>query len=328
MREDSFSIIIACHHSAELLRETLDALAELDYAGDHEIIILDDERQDGREKVARAASDHDLEIRYLRLPGVGRAAAWNVAIREASRDYLAFLDDDCIPPPGWLTAFKSSFSEWTAGIVGGPDRVPPRASAFQKSVGFVLNSFIGTLGIRNGKSPVSVYYPRTWNMAARKEAILFAGGFCEAAPEAPEVRMIARLGKIGYRARFQHEAWVWHRRETNLGRFVSRDFRLGAERGRGTAPPGLSRVYVGAPMLLLAAAALAIKAGGLMLGVRTAIFAAGLYALVLLASGLQAGVATRSPAAVFSVPIMLGLHHAAHFAGYFSGRLTRRAHSK
>ena len=328
MREDSFSIIIACRHSADLLNETLQGLVELDHAGDHEIIIIDDERRDGREKVASDAAQRGLEVRYLKLPGVGRAAAWNVGVREASRNYLAFLDDDCIPPPGWLTAFKSSFAEWTAGVAGGPDRAPPKASAFEKSLEYVLNSFIGTLGVRNGKSLVSAYYPRTWNMAARKEAIRFAGGFNESAPDAPEVAMIARLAKIGYKARFEPNAWVWHHRHTDLFRFVFRDFRLGAVRGRGTSPPGLSRVYAGGLALILASAAIAIKTGGIMLGERMLTSAAELYAVLLVVTGLHAGVRMRSPVTAVSVPVMLGLHHAAHIAGYVSGRLTRRVHPK
>ena len=324
MPEDGFSIIIACHHSADSLSETLQALAELDDAADHEIIILDDERQGGREGAASEAVNRGLQVRYFELPGISKAAAWNLALRESSRDYLAFLDDDCMPPPGWLTAFKSSFTEWTAGVIGGPDQVPPKATAFEKSLEYVLNSFIGTMGLRSGKSPVSAYYPRTWNMAARKESVRFAGGFNEDAPEAPEVAMIARLEKIGYKARYQPKAWVWHRRETDLFRFVARDFRLGAERGRGTSPPGLGRAYTGVLGLLLVLGLVAIRFGGHGLVESFIISLAGLYALVLVAAGLHAGVQTRSPLAIISVPIMLGLHHAAHISGYALGRLTRK----
>jgi len=327
MREDSFSIIIACRHRADLLHETLEAVADLDYAGENEIIVLDDQSQGGREETASAAAYRGLHVRYFRLPGISTPAAWNLAVREASRNYLAFLDDDCMPPAGWLSAFKSCFAEWTAGVIGGPDRVPPKASAFEKSLEYVLNSFVGTMGVRTGKSLVSSYYPRTWNMAARKESVRFAGGFNEDAPDAPEISMIARLEKIGYKARFEPKAWVWHHRRTNLFKFILRDLRLGAVRGRGMSPPGLSRVYVAVLLLLAIFAGVAIRSGIEFTG-QMLIWPAGVYAAVLVVAGLHAGVLARSPIAAVSVPFMLGLHHAAHFAGFVSGQLTRRSHQK
>ena len=93
------------------------------------------------------------------------------------------------------------------------------------------------------------------------------------------------------------------------------------------SPPGLSRVYVAVLLLLAIFAGVAIRSGIEFTG-QMLIWPAGVYAAVLVVAGLHAGVLARSPIAAVSVPFMLGLHHAAHFAGFVSGQLTRRSHQK
>ena len=324
MSKVGFSVIIACSHSEDSLKATMCALRELDYPQILEVIVIDDGTREGREAVARGAAGEGLPVRYLSLSGFSRGAAWNIAVRESSGDYMGFLDDDCLPPPGWMNAFRTAFDEWTVGVVGGPDRAPADASLFQRCLEYVLTSFIGTLGMRTGLSRVARYYPRPWNMAASKESLRCAGGFDEDSPEAPEVSMIRRLERIGYSAAYQPEALVWHRRETSLAGFISRDFRLGMERGRGISQPGIGKVYAAASVLLVALLALAVTPRFHDFSLYLLIPVVSVYALALALSGLHATILTRTPAAAIFVPFLLATHHAAHVAGYTIGRLLVR----
>ena len=55
-------------------------------------------------------------IRYIAVTGShGPAIARNVGWRAARGEIIAFIDDDCIPTPGWLSAGLAAFTD---GIVG------------------------------------------------------------------------------------------------------------------------------------------------------------------------------------------------------------------
>lgn len=320
MPKDSFSVAIACSHRAESLDATLHALAELDYAHDYEVIVIDDGAREGREGPALRAKRAGLTVRYISLPGIGRASAWNVALQESSAEYLAFLGDGCMPAPDWLTAYNATFDEWTTGVAGGPDSAPKHASVFERSMDYVLNSFIGTLGTRTGGSTVCTYYPRMWNMAARREALRLAGGFDESAPESPEVAMISRLRRIGYKAVYQPAAPVRRGREAGLLGFLARTFRLSAERGRGASQPGMSRLYLGAltGLFVVLGASAVPKPENHM-----ALWASAAYGLVLAWAGIHAAIRTRNPLAAIIVPPLMLVHHLTHLAGYALGLLRR-----
>ncbi len=314
-----FSAIIACGHSAESLSMTLRALGDMDFHEPFEVIVADDGTQEGREDAVLSAASDGVPVRYMKLPGAERSVMWNAAISRSTGRFLAFLDDDCIPPQGWLMALQSSFSDPAVGAAGGSDRVPPDSSVFDRCLDYVLTSTAGTLGVRNGPNRLSRYCPRPWNMAVRRDALELAGGFDGGIHEAPETELIRRLEKSGFKVLYQPGAMIYHRRETSLPRFIRRDFRLGMERGRGISPQGLSRAY---------ACALLLPAGLLVASERMHTLALGflltaVYAVILTLSGIHAMVRVRTPVAALSVPVMLALHHAAHITGYTFGCLSR-----
>lgn len=319
MPKDTFSVAIACSRKAESLDATLRSLSELEYAHGFEVIIIDDKAWEGREGAALRAKRAGLTVRYICLPGIGRASAWNVALQESGGEYMAFLDDGCIPGRDWLTAYSAAFGEWTTGVAGGPDCAPRHVSVFGRSLDYVLNSFIGTLGARRGVSAACIYYPRPWNMAARREALRLAGGFDEPAPECPEVMMISRLRQIGYKAAYQPDAPV-ERGRTGLLGFLARTFRLSAERGRGTAQPGMSRLYLGA----LAGLFVVLGAGAIP-GHENhiALWGSAAYGVVIGLAGIHAAIQTRNPLGAIIVPPLMLTHHVAHLAGYALGVLKR-----
>jgi glycosyltransferase involved in cell wall biosynthesis len=318
------SVIVYCEHDADALDCVLRALGAQAYPHKFEVIILDNAEHPGRDKAAVAAARRGMTIRRLKFPGPSKAEAWNIAIRESAGDYLAFLDDDCVPPPGWLGALSQSFDAWVTGIVGGPERIPAGSSYFERCLGYVRTSLAGSMGMHTGIEWVCRYYPKTWNMAARKESVVLSGGFDRRYSESPEVPMIKRLEKIGYRAAYQPSAWVWRRTETALPEFLLRDVRIAAERARGITQPGLKRIYSVAFALLMVLAGIATCPDAHGFGARLLAQLGEAYGVLLAASGLHAVFAARTPIAVILVPALIAAHHAAHTVGYLIGIFNRR----
>lgn len=52
-------------------------------------------------------------------PNAGPAKARNAGAAQATGTYLAFMDDDCVPDPGWLRAIDDRLRDFPDALVGG-----------------------------------------------------------------------------------------------------------------------------------------------------------------------------------------------------------------
>jgi glycosyltransferase involved in cell wall biosynthesis len=96
------SVIIPTYNRKDLLRETLNSLAQQTYPSDRfEVIIVDDGSTDGT--VAIAAEAFPFILRYVWQSNQGDAAARNLGAQRSQADILVFLDDDILVEPGYLT---------------------------------------------------------------------------------------------------------------------------------------------------------------------------------------------------------------------------------
>ena len=91
-------IIPACGRPTELAR----CLRALPAGAD--VIVTDDSPDDAvRQMLARDFP----RVQHLAGPRKGPAANRNHGARAATGDWLVFLDDDCVPQPGWLEAITA-----------------------------------------------------------------------------------------------------------------------------------------------------------------------------------------------------------------------------
>jgi glycosyltransferase involved in cell wall biosynthesis len=85
------SVIIPTYNYGRFLREALDSvLAQT--VGDFEVIVVDDGSTDNTPDIL--ASMSDPRLRSVRIPNSGIAGARNQGLREASGEFIAFLDSD------------------------------------------------------------------------------------------------------------------------------------------------------------------------------------------------------------------------------------------
>jgi len=96
-----FSVVIPTCDRPEALRECLRRVME-QMTTSHEIIVSDDGRTEGPVPGS---------VRRVQGPRRGPAANRNRGAKEATGEWIVFLDDDCLPEEGWLAAYEAAARE-------------------------------------------------------------------------------------------------------------------------------------------------------------------------------------------------------------------------
>lgn len=87
------------------------------------VIIDNDDTPTAQERVTAMAANIDLPVQYLHAPGANISIARNAALDAAQdADWIAFLDDDEVVEPHWLTALVARQAETNADAVFGHAR--------------------------------------------------------------------------------------------------------------------------------------------------------------------------------------------------------------
>ncbi|ETK31528.1 glycosyltransferase family 2 protein, partial [Microbispora sp. ATCC PTA-5024] len=132
-----------------------------------EIVVVDD-RTGEPEPLAVPA-----RVRVLRSGGRGPAAARNVGWRAATTPWVAFLDDDVVPGPGWVEALARDLADLPATVGGTQARLEVPLPGDRRPTDAERN----TAGLAGARWI-------TADMAYRRSALEAAGGFDERFPAA------------------------------------------------------------------------------------------------------------------------------------------------
>lgn len=92
------TVIVPARNVAATLPATLRALEAQRFAGEHDVIVVDDRSTDETARIAAAAG---AQVLHTRSRG-GAGEARNLGAAAATTPLLAFTDADCEPHPDWL----------------------------------------------------------------------------------------------------------------------------------------------------------------------------------------------------------------------------------
>ncbi|WP_344956775.1 glycosyltransferase family 2 protein, partial [Actinomadura miaoliensis] len=102
MTRADYTVVIPTVGRASLrtvLDALLDGMAADPGSAPARILVVDDRARPGAPLPLPSAAGDD--VRVLRSGGRGPAAARNAGWRAATTEWVAFLDDDVVPAPGW-----------------------------------------------------------------------------------------------------------------------------------------------------------------------------------------------------------------------------------
>ena len=222
-----YSFIIPVYNRPDEVDELLDSLTRLTIR-DFEVIIVEDGSSIPCKEVVDKYAGR-LTIHYYNKANSGPGQTRNYGVERANGEYMLILDSDCILPEKYLEAVEDELQRKKADAFGGPDRAHDSFSDVQKAINYAMTSFFTTGGIRGGKKKLDKFYPRSFNMGVRKDVYQALGGFSKMR-FGEDIDFSIRIFKGGYQCRLFPEAWVWHKRRTDLKKFFKQVHNSGIAR--------------------------------------------------------------------------------------------------
>lgn len=243
-----YSVIIPVYNRPDEVDELLSSLTRQAFT-DFEVIVVEDGSSQPCEEVCRKYSDK-LPLHYYSKDNGGPGDSRNYGAARAQGEWLIILDSDVLLPPTYLNSVDNGIAASPhLAAFGGPDASHPDFNAMQKAVSYSMTSFFTTGGIRGGKTKLDKFFPRSFNMGIRRDVYTQLGGF-KKMRYGEDIDFSYRIVEGGFSTTLIPEAWVWHKRRTDLRAFFRQVEHSGAARIALTKlHPGTMKLVHLLPML-------------------------------------------------------------------------------
>jgi glycosyltransferase involved in cell wall biosynthesis len=333
-----FSILLPVCHGGQFLYKSLCSLRDIDFPHHRFEVLVAGLKGDEQSKsiVEREAGLASYSIRYIECSGMNRAGLLNQACSVAKGDTLAFADDDCIFFPDWLKKLEHALKlENNSGVIGGEDNLVGDASSFDLALDYVLNSFLGTGGVRKGQgSRIGKYYPKLWNMAVPRDVAFHVtvknkegipSVFNESLTVHEDVDLANRIERAGKRVIFAPEVRIGHCRDTTFTAFFLRNMAM----ARTCKSLGVHNIpHIMLTIFILSIGLLAIFSSIFPPLLNVFSIVTGLYVAVLLGSALRGFKRSRRWSMLVLIPLLLFSLHLSRGLGYLFPWNNRKALEK
>lgn len=229
-----YSIIIPVFNRPEEIEELMETLCRQTCKGFEVVVVEDGSTVACKHIIEKYVGK--LRVDYYMKPNSGPGLSRNYGAARSKGDYLIFLDSDCLLPETYLQEIDNELYAKLVDLFGGADKAEHSFTNIQKAINYSMTSFFTTGGIRGGKKKLDKFFPRSFNMGVRREAFEDVGGFGEMR-FGEDIDFSMRMMKKGYGCRYFPEAWVYHKRRTDLKKFFKQVY------NSGIARVGLYRKY-------------------------------------------------------------------------------------
>jgi mycofactocin glycosyltransferase len=196
--------------------------------GAPQVVVVDDASADPR-AIAAIAAAHGARVIHRPVNG-GPGAARNTGLAAAPTEFVAFLDSDCVPAPGWLDRLLPHFADPEVGAVA--PRIIPHEAGTSWLARYEGASSTLDMGARPSIVRVGA---RVWYVpgaALVVRAAAAGGGFADGMFVGEDVDFIWRMSAAGWRVRYEPAAVMGHDHRVRFRAWFSRR----ADYGTSAAP--------------------------------------------------------------------------------------------
>ncbi|MBT0772496.1 mycofactocin biosynthesis glycosyltransferase MftF [Kineosporia sp. J2-2] len=257
-RHGVVTVVVPVRDRAAELDRCLTGLTPAGQRSVAEVVVVDDASLDPAQ-VAAVAARHGARLVARGVNG-GPGPARNLALRSVTTPLVAFLDSDCLPPPGWIDDLVGHFDDPLLAAVA------PRIVAGGTDTGTFAGRFsqarpvLDLGGLPARVAPLSrVSYLPTAALILRRRALgdlSGPAGFDEDLRYGEDVDLVWRLLRAGWRVRYDPTVEIGHEEPAGWPALLRRRFAY------GTSAALLEERHPGkvAPLVLVAAPASTVAA--------------------------------------------------------------------
>jgi poly-beta-1,6 N-acetyl-D-glucosamine synthase len=201
------SVLIAAYNEGKIVAKTLHSVLDCDYAGEIEVVIVDDGSKDDTAGECQRVAAADPRVRVISQANAGKSAALSRALAAARHEVIVFLDADTLFERPTIRKLVEELADDRVGAVSGNARVGnrhnfvTRCQALEYVCGFNLDrrAYTAWNCVTVVPGAISAY---------RREAIDEAGGFSHETL-AEDTDMTLTLHRLGWHVGYAPEAIAW-----------------------------------------------------------------------------------------------------------------------
>lgn len=201
------SVLIAAFNEERLIGRTLRAVLQSEYAGELEVVVVNDGSSDGTAAEVDLVGQSDARVRLLSQVNAGKSAALRRALDASRHEVVVFLDADTLFTATTIRKLAEELAEPAVTAVSGNARVGNRVNfvtrcqALEYICGFNLDRRAYTQWNCVTVVPGAV-------SAFRRAALVEAGGFSHDTL-AEDTDITLTMHRLGHRVAYAPEAIAW-----------------------------------------------------------------------------------------------------------------------
>jgi mycofactocin system glycosyltransferase len=211
--------------------------------GGPRVLVVDDASTDAR-AVARVVARHGGTL-LRRVENYGPGPARNIALARVTRELVAFVDSDCVPPAGWIDSLAAHFADPLVAAVAPRIFARPDDSSAGRYAAARSCLDLGDEPARVLPGSRVGYVP-TAALVVRAGALAQVGGFDPALRYGEDVDLVWRLHAAGWRVRYDPSVVVEHAEPRTWRALLARRYRYGTS----AAPLAQRHPQAMAPLVL------------------------------------------------------------------------------
>lgn len=206
------AVLIPAYNEGIVIRQTLEAMLALEYPGDLDVFLLDDQSQDDTRSIALEFTTMFSRMHYVKVPKgdpIGKSRVLNYGLSITDSEYFLIFDADNQPKPDTVTRLveQAHSTKNACGAVGVVKTINATTNMLTRMIAIEFQVFQLIMQSGRWKAFKTGSLAGT-NMLLRRDVIENIGGYDPYAL-AEDAELTMRITALGYTLPVVYEAETW-----------------------------------------------------------------------------------------------------------------------